>query len=176
MKRIILGSLLVAVASGVYAKEMTPAQWEQCRDKASASVSEIEEGYAGVERAIKEKCGEPPVAEPSKLTGIIGMSPYDVVRSKAFKNAFMKATSSKYEKFVENISVASPVELQNGWVLGSGIAPHLGGIEGAIFAINPESGKLYAVLLEDGTRLTYFGFKTPADAPEPIKAWFKNHR
>lgn len=174
MKKIILGTILVAAAFGVYAKEMTPAQWEKCRDKAEASVNTREFGNAGVEVAVKEKCGEPPVAEPSKLTGIIGMYPYDVVRSKAFKNAFMQATGSKYEKFVENMNVASPVELQNGWVFGSGIAPHMGGSEEAIFAINLQSGKLYAALLEGDTHLTYFGFKTPADAPEPIKAWFKN--
>lgn len=175
MKKIVLGTILVAAASGIYAKEMTPVEWEQCRDKAEASVNTREFGNAGVEVAVKEKCGEPPVAEPSKLTGIIGMYPYDVVRSKAFKNAFMKATQGKYETFVENMSVASPVELQNGWVFGSGIAPHSGGSEEAIFAINAQNGNLYGALLENGEQVTYFGFNKKAAAPTPIKSWLDEH-
>ncbi len=178
--RTLLCVLLGCAISTSYAyaaKPKTIKAWEQCRDKAEASVDQQEVGIAGVESAILETCGEPPAKEPNGITGIVGVSPYDLVRSKAWKSKFVAITQGKYESFVERLSVTSVTTLEDGWVVGDGLAPHMGGSDEAALAINIETGEVYAAILEDSKSIYGFGFGSSwENAPKYIKEWAAAHQ
>ena len=172
----ILICALIAVASpcsAYAAKPKTLHEWEQCRDKAVSSVNQFEVGVAGVEVEIEMKCGEPPAREPSSSTGAVGMHPYDLVRSKAWKNKFVKITKGKYQSLVKRLTVAGETTLEGDWIVGNGLAPHMGGSEEAVFAINAKTGEVFAAMMEDGNKFSQFGFKSWQIAPPYLKTWLK---
>ena len=150
--------------------------WQQCRDKAELSVNQREIGVLGVEAEINTKCGNPPAQEPEITTGLIRMHPYDVVRSKAWKNKFIKITKSKYTKFVERFIVASETQLEGEWITGQGLAPHMGGSEEAAFAINSETGETFGVMMENKNQFSMFGFHSPQAAPPFLQEWLTVHK
>lgn len=167
----------VAVAGSAHAaKPKTINEWELCRDEAVSSVSEIEVGVAGVEAEISDKCGEPPAKEPSTLTGAVGMYPYDLVRSNAWKSRFIKVTEESYQQFVDRLGVASETVLEGEWVVGDGIAPHSGGFEEAAFAINTKTSDVFAVMMEGGNKFRKFGFNSWESAPPHLQKWFASHK
>lgn len=178
LSTIIICTLIGAsVASSAYAKKFeTIAEWELCRDKAESSVSQFEVGAAGVEAEIKEKCGEPPAKEPSSLTGIVGMHPYDLVRSNAWKSRFVGITKESYQPFVDRLTVAGETVLEGEWVVGEGLAPHMGGSEEAVFAINTKTGDVFAAMMEDGNKFSKFGFSAWESAPPYLQKWFGSHK
>ena len=168
---------IISTSSAYAAKPKTLKAWEQCRDKAEASVDQQEVGIAGIEYEIKTQCGEPPAKEPNGITGIVGVSPYDLVRSKAWKSKFVAITQGKYESFVERLSVTGVTTLEDGWVVGDGLAPHMGGSDEAAIAINIETGEVYAATLEDSKSIYGFGFGSSwENAPKFIKEWAADHQ
>ena len=175
----ILICTLIAVeslCSAYAAKPKNLKEWEQCRDKAESSVSQFEVGVAGVEAEIKMKCGEPPTKEPSSSTGAVGMYPYDLVRSKAWKNKFVKITKNKYQSFIERLGVSSETTLEGDWIVGEGQAPHLGGIEEAALAIHAKTGVVFAAMMEDGNKFSQFGFNSWQHAPPYLQTWFNRNK
>ncbi|HOY70224.1 MAG TPA: hypothetical protein PL131_11240 [Methylotenera sp.] len=169
--QLLFAVLLTAFVGSAQAATKTFADWEACRDAAEESVDFNEVGNAGVEAAIKEQCGMPPAKEPSKATGIVGMAPYDIVRSKAFKAKFKQITKGKYTQLVERLVVASETELQGDWVVGEGMMPHAGGSDEAAIAINIKTGKVYAAMLENAKQISAFGFTDPKNPPPFLKKW-----
>jgi len=166
-----------ALAGSAYATKLkTLSEWELCRDKAESSVNQFEVGVSGVEAEINEKCGEPPAKEPSPLTGAVGMHPYDLVRSNAWKSHFTKITQESYQGFVERLTVAGETVLEGEWVVGEGIAPHMGGSDEAAFAINTKTGEVFAAMMEDGKKFTKFGFNAWENAPPHLQEWFNSHK
>ena len=177
MRLFVYVSAVVASAGPSFAAPpKTNQEWEACRDKAEASVDQRIVGVLGIEAEIKAKCGAPPVKEPGSLTGAVGVPPYDLVRSKAWKSKFVAIAKGEYKSFVENITVASDTELVNGWVIGQGQAPHMGGEEEAAFAINAKTGEVYAAILHDGNRVAGFGFVNLNDAPSFLKEWISDRK
>lgn len=166
---VILGlGTLVTIANA--APPRTQAAYDACVARAEASVNQHEVGIAGVEAAILARCGTPPVREPSAVTGIVGMHPYDVVRAKTWRPKFERLLKSRYRSFVERLKVASETELDGAWVIGAGIAPHSGGIDEAAFAINVRTGEVFATMLEDGQIVSGFGADW-TQAPPALRAW-----
>ena len=52
--------------------------------------------------------------------------------------------------------------------------PHSGGHDEAAFAINIASGEVFCVMLEEGNKITGFGFGTSwEDAPKFLQTWAK---
>lgn len=150
-------------------------QWEKCRDKAYSSVNAIEVGKMGVEQHILKKCGTPPVRETGTQKGV-GVPPYDLVRSQAWKQKFMEITKSKYNDFVKRFDVASLTELENGWIIGQGQAVRSGGFDGAAFAINASTGQVYGAMLEGGKKIYGFGFGPSwTDAPPSLQKWAREN-
>ncbi len=175
--KIFVGAMAVFVLNGAYAASYKNLkQWEQCRDKAESSVNQTEVGIAGVEYAIKSRCGEPPAQEPSASKGSVGMHPYDIVRSKAWKNKFIKITKGKYKNFVERLAVASETQRIDGWIVGDGMLPHSGGSEAAAFAINVETEEVLAIMIEDSNKISTFGFSSLQKAPEYFRIWVREHK
>jgi hypothetical protein len=173
-----LGTMLIALALGALAAPshaappQTRAAYDACVARVEASVSQAEVGMAGVTGAIRQRCGTPPAREPSAVTGIVGMHPYDVVRAKAWRPKFERLLKAKYRSFVHSLTVASETELDGPWVTGAGIAPHSGGTDEAAFAINVRTGEVFAAMLEDGRTVTGFGFRGGwTKAPPPLQDW-----
>lgn len=170
-KLLTLALLASIFAGNAYAVPKTIAEWEKCRDSAEESVDFNEVANAGIEAVIITQCGEPPAKEPSKATGIIGMQPYDIVRSKAWKAKFMQITKGDYKKFVERLTVASESEEKGDWITAEGMLPHSGGTESAAIAINIKTGKVYAAMREDSSKLKSYGFDSAKNAPPFLQAW-----
>lgn len=175
--KIFIGVMAVFVVNSSYAASYKNLkQWEQCRDKAESSVNQMEVGVAGVEYAISSQCGEPPAQEPSASKGSIGMHPYDVVRSKAWKNKFIRIAKAKYKPFVARLAVASETQLMGDWVVGDGMMPHSGGSDAAAFAINVKTEEVLAIMIEDGSKISAFGFSSNQKVPEYFRTWVKEHK
>lgn len=172
---VLFALVLLAPLMPVNAAPLTEKQWEKCLDKAEASVDQNEVGMAGVEAAVKDQCGDPPVKETGTDKGV-GVHPYDLVRSKAWKKKFMALTKDQYQTFIDRLVVGSETTQEGGWVIGEGIAPHLGGSDEAAFAINAATGEVYGAMLEDD-KLTGFGFGTDwAKAPDFLQEWAKSRK
>jgi len=178
--KFLLCTLLGCVISTSYSyaeKPKTVNEWEQCRDEAEADVNQQEVGISGIEYEIKSKCGEPPAKEPNSITGAVGMLPYDLVRSKAWKSKFVAITQGKYQLFAERLSVSNTTTLEGDWIVGAGLAPHMGGSDEAALAINAQTGEVYGAILEDGKTIYGFGFGASwENAPQFIKEWAVNHQ
>lgn len=176
--KILLCTLIgVAAAGSTYAAKLkTPKEWEQCREKAVSSVSYFEVGAVGIEMEIERKCGEPPAKEPNSLTGSVGMHPYDLIRSKAWKSKFIRIAKGKYPSLVERLKVAGKTKLEGDWIVGRGWAPRWGSVEEAVFAINTNTGKLFAAMMEDGNKFSKFGFDSWQSAPPYLQEWFNSNK
>ena len=168
----VLAASIASSSNVLAAKSKSAKEWDTCVKRAEASVNQQEVGVWGVEAAVKEQCGEPPIVEPSGVTGVIGISPYNLVRSKAWRAKFKALTKGKYGPFVNRLVVAGETRLEGSWVVGSGIAPHEGGTNEAAFAINAKSGEVFGAMLEDGKMLVGFGFGSSwKDAPPFLQQW-----
>lgn len=169
---ILAASLLIGVIANSQAKDMTQKQFDKCVAKAEASVDQQKEGMWAVEAAVKSQCGDSPITEPKITTGAVGLHPYDLVRSKAWKKQFMAITRGKYQSFVDKLVMSEKTMQQGEWITGEGFAAHSGGSEEAAFAINIESGKVYAAMLEGGSIISGFGFDPSwGNAPTFLKQW-----
>ena len=152
-------------------------EWEKCINKVSKKVDIVQVGNFGVEAAIKYQCGDRPVEESASMVSGIGVSPYDLVRSKTWKNRFISITKDKYDDFINRLEMSSGNTIsKDGWIFGEGGKPHFFGSDTAAFAINISSGEVFAAILEDGDKITGFGFDSSwGNAPESLQTWKKNH-
>ena len=166
----------ISIESAYAGLPKTFSEWEACRDKAQQSVDFEEEGNLGIESTIKEKCGIPLAKEPAIAGNIVGMSPYDLVKSKAYKDKFTKITKNKYKQLAERLTVASNTEKNGDWIVGEGIMPHSGGIEEAAVAINTKTRKVYAVMMENGKQFSYFGFSNTQSEPQYLLTWVNDRK
>jgi hypothetical protein len=146
-------------------------RWENCRDKAAASVNAVEVGLGGLRREVERRCGEPPVPAPGAASGL-GVRPTELLRSKAWKQKFADVTKGEHQAFVKRLDVASETVFEDGWIVGQGQAPHAGTIDEAALAIDPRTGRVYAAMMVDGKRILGFGFgESWADAPPSLQRW-----
>ena len=148
-------------------------QWTACRDRATASVNVQEVGRQGVEYQIVKKCGAAPAKEAGTEKGV-GVLPRDLVRSTTWKQKFMDLTGNQYPRFLERLAVTSETVLEGGWIVGYGQAEQAGTYDEAALAIDAGSGKVFAAMLVDRSRIEGFGFgKSWVDAPAPLQRWAK---
>lgn len=131
---------------------------------------------SGTECEIKRKCNNSPANEPSGVMSAAGIYPSDLVRSKTWKSKFVAITKGKFKLFVDRLSVSSETKLEENWITGSGQAPHMGGSDEAVLAINVKSGEVFAAMLENGKTLSGFGFTSWENAPRFIKEWAADYK
>ena len=87
----------------------------------------------------------------------------------------MSLLQGKYKGFVERLTVSGNTRQEGEWIIGEGLAPHMGGVEEAVFVIHVPTSRVFAAMLEDGKQLTGFGFGSSWDnAPGYLKAWAKD--
>lgn len=166
-------AISLATATAFAAGDKSQAQWERCVARAEASVNQMEVGVRGVEAKIVQMCGTPPVRETVEPRG---SAPYDLVRSKQWRPRFAELTRGKYAALVDRLTVASPTERSGDWIVGSGLMPHRGGSDEAAFAIDTKTDQVFAAMLEGGTTITTFGFRSTQDAPPYLRAWLMERK
>jgi hypothetical protein len=184
------------------AKARNIEEWEKCVDKENTIAYKKHPELCGAsscdnDSEIQRHCGNRPINETAPMIMGIGVSPYDLVQSKAWKKKFVSITKKKYQAFVDRLAmVGDNTTLQGDWIIGEGFMPHFGGDEIAAFAINSTSGQVFAVMREkingDYTAAGYateiiaptpneeyiihtFGFTNFYDAPPFLQKWIKEH-
>jgi len=173
-----LGFAIGLVPAASSARPMDQKAWEKCRDSALGVAEQQRLGPAAIDQLIKKHCGDVPVSEPKASGALAGAAPFDVVRSAAWKAKFQSLLGARYAKFARQIEAATgPTQVRDSWAVGSGNAPHLGGVDEAAFAIDLQNGKVYAAMKEDGKHLTGYGFgKSLSAAPPFLQDWMKGKR
>ncbi|HSY27126.1 MAG TPA: hypothetical protein VK832_06465 [Burkholderiaceae bacterium] len=106
---------------------------------------------------------------------LIGKSPQSVSDIPALNIKFKTLLGNKFDDFMERIGVASGVVQEGDWLVGRGIMPHFGGSEESAFAINSKTGEIFAIMLTDGEKITWFGAADLNKLPQPLQDWYKNH-
>lgn len=108
-----------------------------------------------------------------KFTGLIGTHPSNVIESAELKAAFVKLLGTSQKDFISRLDVASDTERKGEWMVGSGNAAHAGGTDEAAFAVNLNSGKVFAAMLVSGNNIKTFGADTATKLPPPLLAWYQ---
>lgn len=117
----------------------------------------------------------PPPLHLADLTKYVGQHPTEVFNEAAVQEKFNTLLGTEYGRFFESLSVASGLELKGNFYVGSGCAPHVCGDEESAFAINKETGEVFAIILSDGKTIQSFGVNSEQNLPAPLYAWYKEH-
>lgn len=112
------------------------------------------------------------------LSKYLGQSPGSIF-NEPFLDQQLKALlgndQAEYDHFMANLTVSSGIEEKGGFYFGEGIAPHLGSIEEAAFAIDKSTGKVFIAVLMEGKTIKWGGVKSDSDLPPPLLTWHKEH-
>lgn len=101
-----------------------------------------------------------------------GQHPIDVMEDTNLSPRFKQVLGSDYE-FVKNaVSTASPTSMDAGYVIGSGMAPHSGGIDSAIWSIDTQNGQICAVWKQD-SQIKAYGAAHEQRLPARLYRWYK---
>lgn len=110
--------------------------------------------------------------EQNKLIAIhTSQYPTELVEDLAFNSKFKELLGESYEAFHTNLSVASNVVNEGKYLFGQGCMPHACGSDIASFAIDLDTGLIYAAMLTDGSSLRTFGTENREDFPPPLLNW-----
>ncbi|TDR27041.1 hypothetical protein DFR44_1502 [Hydromonas duriensis] len=176
MKNLITLICLLSITIVVPAKpaQLTATAWERCMLKAEASAKD--EGIAGAEIAVINQCGARPLNE-SHMQNPVKQAPYDVLRSKHWKNSFKRVLGAKYDEFVaaSRVSDHDGVKLVDKWMVGeaSGAPGHGNSGDSIIFLIESQSKRIYAAASLSG-QIFRFGFNQKSqNIPIMLTDWIK---
>lgn len=161
--------LLIAIALSSLKNATEPDDIKQAREKSKIAAA-----------AESEKAKQPIATQPSsnmasKLASLIGKHPGTIPESTELKTTFATLLGGAKKNFIDRLEVADVTEHEGNWVIGSGMASHLGGTDEAAFAIDINSGKAFATMLVDGKSIHYFGVSNLAELPPPLLEWYKEH-
>jgi hypothetical protein len=114
-----------------------------------------------------------PPASKVNWSSFLGQSASVVLSDAVVSSQFKALLGDKYTVFQSNMEVAGELHAEDGnLIVGSGNAPHDGGTNEAMFAINTATGKYYAVLFTDGKMFNAFGVASMRELPAPLLQWF----
>jgi predicted small lipoprotein YifL len=116
-----------------------------------------------------------PSASKVNWSSFLGQSASVVLSDAVVSSQFKALLGDKYTVFQTNMEVAGELHAEDGnLIIGSGNAPHDGGTNEAIFAVNTATGKSYAVLFTDGKTFNAFGVASMRELPAPLLQWFQD--
>ena len=116
-----------------------------------------------------------PPASKVNWSSFLGQSASVVLSDAVVSRQFKTLLGDKYTTFQTNMEVAGELHAEDGnLIVGAGNAPHDGGTNEAMFAINTVTGKPYAVLFTDGKTFNAFGVASMRELPAPLLQWFQN--
>lgn len=116
-----------------------------------------------------------PSASTVNWSSFLGQSASVALSDATISGQFKSLLGDKYPVFQTNMEVAGELHAEDGnLIVGSGNAPHDGGTNEAMFAVNTATGKYYAVLFTDGRTFNAFGVASMRELPTPLLLWFQN--
>ena len=116
-----------------------------------------------------------PSASKVNWSNLLGQSASVALSDATVSGQFKSLLGDKYPVFQTNMEVAGELHAEDGnLIVGSGNAPHDGGTNEAMFAVNMTTGKYYAVLFTDGKTFNAFGVASMRELPAPLLQWFQN--
>jgi len=124
---------------------------------------------------ITQDAANKPPASKVNWSSFLGQPASVALDDASVNNQFKTLLKDKYSVFQANMEVAGELHAEDGnLIVGSGIAPHEGGSNEAIFAVNTATGQYYAVLFTDGKMLNAFGVANMRELPAPLLQWFQD--
>jgi hypothetical protein len=116
-----------------------------------------------------------PSASKVNWSSFLGQSASVALSDATVNGQFKALLGDKYPVFQTNMEVAGELHAEDGnLIVGSGNAPHDGGTNEAMFAVNTATGKYYAVLFTDGKSFNAFGVANMRELPAPLLQWFQD--
>lgn len=119
----------------------------------------------------------PPIA-PLASTSVsnwrqyIDQHPVDVMEDAVLMPRFKQTLGSDYDAVKNAVATSSPTELDAGYLIASGNAPHSGGMDTAIIGIDTQNGQMYAVWKLD-SQIKVYGTPHEQRLPARLYRWYK---
>lgn len=120
-----------------------------------------------------EELSEPP--QLADLSKYVGQHPMEVFNELDVQEKFQALLGNEYNRFFNNLSVSSELELKGNFYVGSGCSPHNCTIDESAFAINKETGEAFATILNGGETIQWFGVNSEQNLPAPLYVWYIEH-
>lgn len=73
---------------------------------------------------------------------------------------------------MQNLGIGDSLKEDGSYYIGSGIAPHSGGYEEAIFAINKDLSSVFVIILTEGDNIQSFKSENAGEIPEVLQQWY----
>ena len=109
-------------------------------------------------------------ADLPPLSSMIDKVPGIVMDNPMLRPHFEKLLGSSLSDFEARLEVSGTTERNGDWVVGMGNMPHEGGSDNAAYAINIQSGIIYAVMRVN-QKVRVFGVKAVTELPTPLTDW-----
>lgn len=116
----------------------------------------------------------PPLKSASDKTGdrFVNRRPHDVMEDISLAPRFQQLLGGDLDAVKEAVSVAPPTTRDAGYIIGSGNAPHSGGSNMAIWAIDTQDAQIYAVWKLD-SQIKVYGVSNEKRLPAPLYSWYR---
>ena len=149
--------------------ECTDAKAKNYRPKV-VPPTEVKEHQVASPPKIQQNVQPPLLPDLSKY---VGSHASEIFKNLVVQEKFKVLLGSEYDRFQENLSVASRLEFKGNFYFGRGsAAPTQRGIDDSAFAINRETGEVFACVLANET-IKCPGVKSQYDLPAPLHDWHK---
>lgn len=154
------------------ADKSTPAS--KVTGLAPASAPVVASGTIVTAPAPEEVIHAPPLESAPDVQGdrFVNKHPKDVMEAVGLVAQFKQLLGNDYPDIIEAISVASPTSRDAGYIIGTGMAPHSGGSNTAMWAIDTQDGQMYAVWKQDN-QIKVYGVANEKRLPAPLYNWYK---
>ncbi len=141
--------------------------------------------FSGIKKSVDKRTAEVDALKAPQQTTVVnipqnrqqldkyvGQHPQEIFNEQMIEQKFRTLLSNSYESFRNGLSVAGSLQLKGDFYVGSGCVPHACGSEEAAFAINKQSGDVYAIMLDD-SKIKWFGANDANRAR--LYEWYREH-
>lgn len=148
--------------------ECTDAKAKNYRPK-TVSPPEIKEPQVVSPPKIQQKTQPQPMADISKYVGVHAS---EIFQDLVIQEKFKALLGSEYDHFIDNLGVATRLELKGNFYVGSGSsAPTHRGIDDSAFAIDKKTGDVFACILSEEVIKCASG-NSQHKLPAPLHDWY----
>lgn len=107
----------------------------------------------------------------SEIAALVGKDPQEAIKTPILQDRLEKLLAEKWQDFENGFTDGKVVKDADGFLYGSGCAPHSCGDYESFFSIEKSTKKIFA-LLQKGGEWTVWGAKTPvSDLRGPARTW-----